>query len=64
MDENNKRDMTPEEFYKNSNYDIDDYMGSFIFAEAYHKAEMTRKIERINNITQPSFSEILNELKQ
>lgn len=34
------------------------------FAEAYHKAKIQRKIERINNITQPSFSEILHELKQ
>lgn len=27
--------MNAEEFYKNSDYDIDDYIGSFVFAEAY-----------------------------
>ena len=32
--------MTAEEFYKKSDYDIDDYMGSFIFAEAYHQSRV------------------------
>jgi len=41
-----------------------EHLWAIEFAKVYHKAEMERKIERINNITQPSFSEILNELKQ
>ena len=50
--------------YNHQNDLIETAKKSTLYAEYYHKAEMKRKIDRINNITQPSFSEILNELKQ